>query len=69
MNKLFTPNVYKVKAEEQVTLYTREVVMKTKKKQKVRNWLAVHAHQRNGGGSHKDKSKYNRKQKHKRNFE
>jgi len=40
--------------------------MKAKKKQKVRNWLAVHAHQRNGGGSHKDKSKYDRKQKHKK---
>jgi len=43
--------------------------MMEKKKLKIRNWLAVHAHQRNGGGSHKDKSKYTRKEKHKKNIE
>tara|TARA_B100000427_G_C15372737_1_gene535084 strand:+ start:551 stop:694 length:144 start_codon:yes stop_codon:yes gene_type:complete len=32
---------------------------------KARNWLAVHAFQRSGGGKHKDKTKYNRKLKHK----
>lgn len=32
---------------------------------KVRNWIAVHAFQRSGAGKHKDKSKYNRKLKHK----
>ena len=37
-----------------------------KKKIKKRNWLAVHAFSRTGSGSHKDKSKYNRKDKHKK---
>ncbi len=32
---------------------------------RTRNWLAVHAHLRGGAGGHKDKSKYNRKVKHK----
>ena len=36
---------------------------------KTRNWLAVHAFQRTGSGKHKDKSKYSRKQKHKKKFE
>jgi hypothetical protein len=45
------------------------VMMKAKKRVKVRNWLAVQAFQRSGSGKHKDKSKYTRKQKHKRNIE
>ncbi len=32
---------------------------------RARNWLAVRAHLRGGAGGHKDKSKYNRKVKHK----
>jgi len=32
---------------------------------KQRNWIAVAAFQRSGGGKHKDKSKYTRKDKHK----
>lgn len=32
---------------------------------KERNWLAVAAHFKSGAGSHKDKSKYSRKTKHK----
>lgn len=36
------------------------------KKIKTRNWLAVQAFQRSGAGKHKDKSKYTRKQKHKK---
>lgn len=42
--------------------------MKTKKnkKPKQRNWIAVHAWQRSGSGTHKDKSKYSRKTKHKK---
>lgn len=36
-----------------------------KKLVKKRNWLAVHAHFKSGAGSHKDKSKYSRKTKHK----
>ena len=46
--------------------------MKKKKKQstaKPRNWIAVHAFQRSGAGKHKDKSKYNRKYKHKGSHE
>lgn len=39
---------------------------KKTKKIKVRNWLAVQAFQRSGSGVHKDKSKYTRKQKHKK---
>ena len=39
------------------------------KKQKTRNWLAVQAFQRTGGGMHKDKKKYTRKQKHSKKFE
>jgi len=38
---------------------------KDQKAPKPRNWIAVHAFQRSGGGSHKDKSKYSRKVKHK----
>ena len=36
-----------------------------KKKNKTRNWLAIHAHLKSGAGRHKDKSKYSRKTKHK----
>ena len=46
--------------------------MKKKSKQstaKPRNWIAVHAFQRSGAGKHKDKSKYNRKYKHKGSHE
>ena len=32
---------------------------------KTRNWIAVAAHFKSGAGSHKDKSKYSRKTKHK----
>lgn len=32
---------------------------------KGRNWIAVAAHFKSGAGSHKDKSKYSRKTKHK----
>ena len=42
--------------------------MATKAKNKMpktRNWVAVAAFQRSGAGKHKDKSKYNRKVKHK----
>jgi hypothetical protein len=41
--------------------------MKRNRKDRIksRNWLAVHAFQRSGAGRHKDKSKYNRKSKHK----
>lgn len=35
------------------------------RKPKTRNWVAVHAFLRPGAGSHKDKSKYSRKLKHK----
>ena len=38
---------------------------KRKKTPKTRNWLAVRAYLRSGAGKHKDKSKYNRKVKHK----
>tara|TARA_B100000131_G_C18019623_1_gene573991 strand:+ start:710 stop:850 length:141 start_codon:yes stop_codon:yes gene_type:complete len=40
---------------------------KKDKKVKTRDWLAVHAFERNrkGGGPHKDKSKYTRHPKHK----
>lgn len=34
-------------------------------KPKVRNWVAVAAHFRTGSGSHKSKTKYCRKAKHK----
>jgi hypothetical protein len=37
----------------------------SKKPPKARNWIAIHAFQRSGGGSHTDKSKYSRKTKHK----
>ncbi len=43
-------------------------IMKTIKKIKGRNWLAVRAHQRSGAGKHKDKSKYTRKTKHKKRY-
>ncbi len=33
------------------------IKMKTKKNIKTRNWLAVHAHNRTGAGSHGDKRK------------
>ena len=36
-----------------------------KKPVKERNWIAVAAHFKSGAGSHKDKSKYSRKTKHK----
>ena len=44
---------------------------KKSKKQppKPRNWLAVHAFQRSGGGKHKSKKMYNRKVKHKNKME
>lgn len=53
----------------QVTIYQEVKAMKKKqkaKKIKTRNWLAVQAFQRSGAGKHKDKSKYTRKQKHKK---
>lgn len=40
--------------------------MKNKKPVKTRNWVAVAAHFKTGAGHHGDKSKYNRKQKHKK---
>jgi len=57
-----------VKAIKQVTIYQGVKVMKKQKTKKVktRNWLAVQAFQRSGAGKHKDKSKYTRKQKHKK---
>ena len=38
------------------------------KLKKPRNWIAVAAHLRSGAGKHKDKSKYSRKVKHKKNL-
>jgi len=35
---------------------------------KKRNWLAVHAFTRSGSGSHNDRSKYNRKEKHRKDL-
>jgi len=35
------------------------------KQRKQRDWIAVWAFLRSGGGKHKDKSKYSRKKKHK----
>ena len=57
-----------MKAIKQVTIYQEVKVMKKQKTKKVktRNWLAVQAFQRSGAGKHKDKSKYTRKQKHKK---
>ena len=57
-----------MKAIKQVTIYQGAKVMKKQKTKKVktRNWLAVQAFQRSGAGKHKDKSKYTRKQKHKK---
>ena len=57
-----------MKAIKQVTIYQGVKVMKKQKTKKVktRNWLAVQAFQRSGAGKHKDKSKYTRKQKHKK---
>tara|TARA_Y100000114_G_scaffold89164_1_gene82665 strand:- start:205 stop:393 length:189 start_codon:yes stop_codon:yes gene_type:complete len=57
-----------VKAIKQVTIYQGVKAMKKQKTKKVktRNWLAVQAFQRSGAGKHKDKSKYTRKQKHKK---
>ncbi len=57
-----------MKAIKQVTIYQGVKAMKKQKTKKVktRNWLAVQAFQRSGAGKHKDKSKYTRKQKHKK---
>ena len=59
-----------MKAIKQVTIYQGVKVMKKQKTKKVktRNWLAVQAFQRSGAGKHKDKSKYTRKQKHKKSL-
>ena len=57
-----------MKAIKHVTIYQGVKVMKKQKTKQVktRNWLAVQAFQRSGAGKHKDKSKYTRKQKHKK---
>ena len=57
-----------MKAIVQVTIYQEVKAMKKQKTKKIktRNWLAVQAFQRSGAGKHKDKSKYTRKQKHKK---
>ena len=57
-----------MKAIKQVTIYQGVKAMKKQKtkKAKTRNWLAVQVFQRSGAGKHKDKSKYTRKQKHKK---
>lgn len=51
-----------------VPIYQGDKDMKKQKSKKIktRNWLAVQAFQRSGAGKHKDKSKYTRKQKHKK---
>ena len=51
-----------------VPIYQGDKDMKKQKSKKIktRNWLAVQAFQRSGAGKHRDKSKYTRKQKHKK---
>ena len=51
----------------QLSILDTTLIKMAKKKTnpKPRNWIAVHAFQRTGGGKHKDKSKYTRKSKHK----